>query len=205
MNFSRGKIQRILFSLFFIMCLSSPRFALSESNPEIRASIRIAVVDLRYVMENSYVWENFMQERQTREQEFHDIMQGYRNRLSILEIEYENLPPGTDRTVKKREEMESLEQEYRQRQEELSDSFNRYLLESLSGIYNDLEGVIASYAEENGIELVLKKQQVNWAEIKMEDLGVLQTADVLFAASDLDISAEITDLLNELYDAEDID
>ena len=183
---------------FFLLLSGSASVGQEDAGRE-RTGLSIRVVDVREVMRNSRLWMRFQRQHLEKRETAEDMIQEYRNRLSVLEMDYEILPPGTDRADQKRREMQALIEEFQQKQEELSEDLQQNWVEGFRTFYETLRNAVESYASENEIDLVLKKQSVDLAVVNMEELGVFESADVLFAASGLDISRDIIRSVNELY------
>ncbi len=196
MNFDL--LKKLIAALWFLtaVCFSTARAEIES------VDLKVALVDVATVMEKSNEWVTFQRESRQRREEAEDVLREYQSRLSVLEMEYENLPPGTDRTAQKRREMEDLVEEFQQRQDELSREFREYMMANLRQLYSNLKEIIAIYSQEHGLDLVLKKQEVTPAASDAEDISAFETSAVLYAAPRLDITTEIIDMLNERYESE---
>ncbi len=192
----------IVFALFTFPFRTGVVLADGDAGEADRFALNIAVVDVREVMRNSSEWARFQREHQTMREEAEEILRGYQNRMTVLEMEYESLTPGSERAGEKGREIQALVGEFRQREEELSRQYRLHGMEGFRKFYKALDGVIAAYAEENEIDIVLKRQHVDLSVSEIEELEIFESAAVLFAAPDLDISADIIRAFNELFSEE---
>lgn len=195
-----------IFLVATILC--NLNFVLADSDQGVQqgqAELRIAVVDTRKVLRSSGGWEDFQREHQAKRQEAEEALQEFENRLAVIELEFENLPSGSEQAAEKMEEFEAVLQNYREAEQELTEEIQSHWVEGFRGFFKIMEEVISSYAEENDIDIVLKKQQVDLDSPDAQELETYEASDVLYAATDLDISADITRLFNEKYDENEND
>ncbi len=178
---------------------TGPAFANPGKTGEGDITLNIAVVNMRTVLQNIPEWEQFHRRHQAKREQAEEIIKNYENRLSVLEMEYENLPPGSPEAEEKREEFESLLREYHQNQQELSGTIQSHWVEGFRKFFVELNDVVSEYARDNEIDLVLKKQQVDLSEATPQELETYEASDVLYAAPQLDISEDIITLLTERY------
>jgi len=160
----------------------------------------VAVVDISRVLRSSKEWRDSA-ERRTRLLEKMRVTLGkLSHQAQVLRNDYENLPPGTEERRNKAAELEKalseLEKTRRQFQAQMAAEQSKALREE----FKKITAVVAEYAREHGIDLVLKKADLSLSgpQSPERDLA-LATTEVLYASAALDISDAIVERLNARY------
>ena len=164
---------------------------------------RIAVIDVAQVFEQSLRWADVLRERRDLMSQMERSLEARQKQVRVFQNEYQNLAPGSDTAetarenyMKALEDFETSRQEY---QAQVSDQITR----SLRGMLGDVSKVVADYARENGIDLVLKRWNLESAptsDIQVQE--IMAAMDVLYAADRLDITGAIVERLNSSYPRE---
>jgi Skp family chaperone for outer membrane proteins len=120
--------------------------------------------------------------------------------VQVLRNDYDNLAPGTDQRAQKGAEIEDALRNLEQTRLALEAEVAQHQSESLRSFLGKLSAVVADYAGENGIHLVLKKQALDPAgpESFEQDLQ-MATAEVLYADASLDITPAVVERMNAAY------
>jgi len=160
----------------------------------------IAVVDMGRVLAGCKEWQDAVGERARTLDTARRTLDKLVRKDQVLRNEYENLPPGTEERRKKAEELEAALQEYEQMRQQLDDEAARQHEGSVRNLFARLNGVVAEYAKEHGISVVLKKQDFDLtAPQSVEQSLQIATTEVLYADPELDISAAVIERLNAAY------
>jgi Skp family chaperone for outer membrane proteins len=182
---------------------AAPAGGQSKDAPAAGSGLRLAVVDVQKVFEQSQEW----QDRQEKHRRLLDAtrrsLAKYDRQVRVLRSEYENLPPGTDAVVEKRAQLEAALKEYQVAQDELERQLRAQRTESLSQMWGKINSLLEQYARANGIDLVLKKRGVQPSGAETAELGlIMATTDVLYVSERFEITNEIIKELNAQYPAE---
>ena len=170
---------------------------------EAAAPLRLAVVDIDKVLSESGEWSDCQDERHRLEDQMRRTLDKHERQLRVLRSDYENAPPGTEAAAEKREQLEAALRQYDERKGEFEEKLRRQQVESLSKLFNEVGEIIRTYAEENGIDLVLRKQNLSVSPSQPVELGVVvTTAHVLYARPGYDITDAIVQELNSRYPGE---
>jgi Skp family chaperone for outer membrane proteins len=175
--------------------------ALEGAGDRPAAALKVAVVDMSRVLKDSREWRDAVEERAR----LLDTMKRTLNELSrrnqVLRNEYENLPPGTEERQQKAAEIERAVQEFQQARIDLEEQIARQHDKSVRGLFGKLNRIVAAYAQQNGVQLVLKKQDVDLAEPETVEQSLqIATTEVLYADPVLDISDAVVEALNAAYE-----
>lgn len=162
--------------------------------------LKVAVVDMDRVLQNSSEWRDAIEERMRMQERMKRALRNLSRHVQILRNEYENLPPGTDERLSKGSEFEKALQELRQSRLEFDKQIAEHHNKSIRSMFGKVSAAVSAYAQEHGISLVLKKQnlQFNGAETIEQSLMVA-TTEVLYADPALDISDAMIQRLNSVY------
>lgn len=175
--------------------------ALEGAGDRPAAALKVAVVDMSRVLKDSREWRDAVEERAR----LLDTMKRTLNELSrrnqVLRNEYENLPPATEERQQKAAEIERAVQEFQQARIDLEEQIARQHDKSVRGLFGKLNRIVAAYAQQNGVQLVLKKQDVDLAEPETVEQSLqIATTEVLYADPALDISDAVVEALNAAYE-----
>jgi Skp family chaperone for outer membrane proteins len=164
------------------------------------AELRVAVVDMERVLAGSREWQDNVAERSRMQETARRTLTKLARENQVLRNEYENLPPGTDERQAKAAEVDAALRRYQQTEQELEGAIARRHEEAVRNLFGKLSRVVAAYAREHGISLVLKKQSIDVTEPQTPEQSLqMATMDVLYADPALDISADVVELLNAQY------
>jgi len=165
------------------------------------AGLRVAVVDMSHVLSASKEWRDAVEERTRLLDTMRRTLNKLTRRNQVLRNEYENLPPGTEERQQKAAEIEQALQEFQQTRLELEEQIARQHDRSVRSLFGKLNGIVASYAQQHGIQLVLKKQDVDLTEAETVEQSLqIATTEVLYADPALDISEAVVAELNAGYE-----
>jgi Skp family chaperone for outer membrane proteins len=182
----------------------APRPAAPPGEPP-AARLKVVVADLDEVFNSSEEWKDREEEARRIMEQMRRVRERYDRLLGLLKTEYDNLPPGAARD-KKRTNIEATVQEGQRVYAEAQDSLLKQRRESLGGMFNKIHEVINEYAEENGVDLVLKKQDLGVSASQPLEMDlILATAHVLYAREEFDVTAEVVRRLNADYPREILD
>ncbi|MDP6106889.1 MAG: OmpH family outer membrane protein [Candidatus Brocadiia bacterium] len=166
------------------------------------APLKLVVADLDEVFNQSAEWKDYEEEARRIMEQMRRVRERYDRLLGILKTEYDNLPPGAARD-KKRTAIEAAVQDGQKAYAEKQDLLLKHRRESLDGMFNKIHKVINEYAEENGVDLVLKKQDLSVSANQPLEMDlILATAHVLYARDEFDVTAEVVRRLNADYPRE---
>jgi len=181
-------------------------FGNQESGPSPLAGgsgLRVAVVDLDKVLDQSNEWKDYQEEGRRILDKQRRVQERFDRQLRVLRSEYDNLPPGTDARSQKRAQIEAALAELEKSGADLQAEMIKQRRESLSKMFNKICEAVRDYAQEEGIDLVLKVQDLHVSPEQPEQMGaVLGSAQVLYARDGFDVSAEIVQRLNAAYPKE---
>lgn len=200
----RGKalaVPGLLLLVGVIAALGLWASALEGAGDRPAAVLKVAIVDMSRVLKESREWRDAVEERAR----LLDTMKRTLNKLSrrnqVLRNEYENLPPGTEERQQKAAEIERALQEFQQTRVDLEEQIARQHDKSVRGLFGKLNRIVAAYAQQNGVQLVLKKQDVDLAEPETVEQSLqIATTEVLYADPALDISDAVVEALNAAYE-----
>ena len=168
-----------------------------DANPVPAAGLKLAVVDLDRVFEESMEWRNYEEQRRQLMDTIRRSLSHYDRQARVLRDEHANLPPGTEEAAEKRRELEAVLDESRAAEERFSRQLGAQHSRSLSTLLERISTQLAAYAEANGIDLVLKKQNLRPSSAGQAEMGIIAaTADVLYVNERFDVSEPIIKRLN---------
>ncbi|MFW6044297.1 MAG: OmpH family outer membrane protein [Planctomycetota bacterium] len=185
----------------------------SESDPDTFRITHLAVVNVDRVLEESRQWQDRREELDQMRERMQNTIDRKERGIRVLEGEYENLPQGTERAQKKRNEIQEAMEDYQETrrdfERELAEKRDRFLTDVMTKINEAVEAL----AEERDLDLVLKAADPEMSEDGTEesamDRGALlqraSVADVLFARDRLDISDRVIERLDARYTGEIVD
>lgn len=164
--------------------------------------LRVAVVDMARILRGSEEWRDSVEERSRLLDTMKRTLSKLSQQAQVLRNEYQNLAPGTQERDDKGADLERALREMEQTRLDFEDRIARQHSQSVLSLFRSLDAVVADYAREHGVSLVLKKQQLEPGGPQgVEESLQLATAEVLYADSALDISEPIIAALNAQYEA----
>jgi len=160
----------------------------------------VAVVDMGRVLAGCKEWQDAVQERARMLDTAHRTLDKLVRKDQVLRNEYENLAPGTDERQKKADELQAALQEYDQSRQQLDEEAARQHEAAVRSLFAKLNRVVAEYAKEHDIRVVLKKQGFDLSEPQSVEQSLqIATTEVLYADPALDISGPVLERLNAEY------
>jgi len=160
----------------------------------------VAVVDMSNVLAGSAEWRDLGKERALLAERARQTLTNLTQKVQVLRNEYESLPPGTDERTAKANELQAALQELQRSQQQFEQQIGQSYTSATRALFGKVSAVVADYAREHGIDLVLKKQTVDLSA--PESLGqniMLATTEVIYAEPGLDISQAVVERLNAEY------
>jgi Skp family chaperone for outer membrane proteins len=192
-------VAALIVALARPLCGGAASRAAQENAPPPQKTL-VAVVDMGRVLAGCKEWQDAVAERARMLDTARRTLDKLARKGQVLRNEYENLPPGTEERRKKAEELEAALQEYQQTRQQLDEEAARQHEGSVRNLFAKLSGVVAEYAKEHGISVVLKKQDFDLsAPQSVEQSLQIATTEVLYADPALDISAAVIERLNAGY------
>lgn len=164
----------------------------------------VAVVNVRKVLSRCSQWKDARGEIERIQAKAESTLEKLQRRIRTLQIDYENLPTGTDRAQKQRKELRDAMEDYQETGEKYEEQLSEKRDEALSRILTQINSVVDEYADDHGIDVVLKSGDIGRDDGSSPEAvrAVLQraaTADVLYANDRYDISDEIAERLDASY------
>ncbi len=172
--------------------------AQEEPAPEPDDGVTVAVLEMSTVLAESERWQDGVNERRRLADRMTRALEKTDQHLQLLRNERENLPPDTDERRQKEQEIRQALQEREQKRREFEEEVTQHYDAAIRALLKDLNRAVNEYVAEHDVDLVLKKQSLELTDRENPQL-LLATADVLYAAADLDISRQIVRRLNTGY------
>jgi Skp family chaperone for outer membrane proteins len=160
----------------------------------------VAVLDMSAVLNASDEWHDMGQSRNQLLQNAKEALNNLTQKAQVLRNEYDNLPPGTDQRTAKATELQNALQELQTSRQDYESQVSQSYTAATRTMFGKIDKIVAAYAREHGVDLVLKKQSMDLNG--PDTLGsniMLATTEVLYADSSLDISKAVIDRLNAEY------
>ncbi|MFO8008440.1 MAG: OmpH family outer membrane protein [Candidatus Brocadiia bacterium] len=169
------------------------------TQPAARA-LRIAVVDLSEIMRESEQWQDTTEERMRMMDRMRRTLTKMSEQLQVLRNEYENLPPDTEQRAEKQREMANALQELQRTRNEFETEIAEHHNQAAREMFTAVTEAVKAHAEQNDLDLVLKKQNLDLAGMEdVEQSLLLATTEVLYARPMLDISGAVVERINADY------
>ena len=166
-------------------------------NPAPVTALRLAVVDLDRVFEQSDEWQDHQEQRSQLTDAMRRTLSKYDRQIRLLRDEYADLLPGTTAAAEKVTAIEAAVREFRAEEEQFEQRVNAQYTKSLSAMFSKIAAVLDAYAEANSIDLVLKKQNLRASSATSAEMGIIMaTADVLYVSDRFDVTEAIIKQLN---------
>jgi len=207
MKLSTGRFWSRLAVAFVVVLLSGIKVACGQEGAshdvQGAAPIKVAVVDVDKVLSQSEAWSDSLDEYQRLHEQMRRSLEKQERQVRVLRAECENAPPGTDAAVEKRARLEAALREYEERRGEFEQKLHDQRIGSLSRLFNEISDIIRSYAVENKVDLVLRKQDLTVSPSQPVELEVVvTTAHVLYARESYDMTDAIVRELDARYPGE---
>jgi len=162
--------------------------------------LRIGVVDLSAVFKRSEQWADYQQERRQMLEKMQRSLERRQRQVEVLRNELRNLAPGTAAADKVRQDLQRAEQGLEREKQDSERRLAQHTNESLPVMIDGVVSCIQSYAQDNGINIVLKRVDLGSRSIPaVQQQMLIGTADVLYSDPKFDITDPIVDLLNSGY------
>ncbi len=186
-------------ALFALLPPGGAQEAAAEPSPGGKRPV-VAVLDMSVVLRGSDQWRDMAEERTRRMETMRASIDNLTRQAQVLRSEFENLAPGTEESQAKARELDQALRQLQQKRQEFEQSIAQSYAEATRTLFDAVRRVVADYAEQNGIDLVLKQQQIDLDEPESPGQNImLATTEVLYAAPELDISATVVERLNAEY------
>jgi len=165
------------------------------------APLKVAVVDMERVLRASRQWQDAVEERSRLMDAMNRTLGKLTAQVQVLRNEFENLAPGTEERRARGAELEQALQERQQARLDFESRIAGQHSSSARRLFGELEKVVAAYAQQNGVALVLKKHAVELTGPESVEQGLMiATTEVLYADASLDISDAVIERLNAAYE-----
>jgi len=160
----------------------------------------IAVVDMNRVLQASDQWRDMADERNRRMVNMTQALKNLTEKAQVLRNEFDAQPPGSPQRQAAAQELQVALQELQNTRIQFEQEADSLYGDALRTMFQQVSQVVADYAREHDIDLVLKKQtlEMDAADVPGQSL-VLATTEVLYAREDLDISEAVIERLNAAY------
>jgi len=173
--------------------------------PEVSAAppepLRLAVVDLDRVFEQSMEWRNYEEQRTQLMDTIRRSLSHYDRQVRVLRDEYADLPPGTAEAAEKQREVEAAVEEWRAAEDQFNQQLGAQHSKSLSTMLDRISTVLEAYAEAHNIDLVLKKQNLRVSAAMQAEMGIIAaTTDVLYVSEQFDVTEPVVKQLNAEFE-----
>ncbi len=171
-----------------------------EAPPPEAHGLRVGVVDMDRVLQSSGEWRDATEERVRMMDTMKRSLSKLSQRVQVLRNAYDNLPPGGDEQRAKGAETEQALTELQQQRMEYEKQIADHHNETIRSIFGKVSAAVSSYAQENNLDLVLKRQKLEFTGPQtVEQSLTLATAEVLYADPSLDISDAVIERINAAY------
>ncbi len=168
--------------------------------PAATPALRIAVVDMSEIMRKSGRWQDSTEERMRMMDRMRRTLTKMGEQLQVLRNEYENLPPDTEQRAQKQREMSDALQDLQETRSEFETEIAEHHNQAAREMFAAITEAVKAHAEQNGLDLVLKKQNLDLSGAQsVEQSLLLATTEVLYARPVLDISDAVVKRVNAGY------
>lgn len=162
--------------------------------------LRVAVVDLSGVFRASEEWKDYEAKRRDMLEKMERTLGKLQRQAQVLRSEYQNLAPGTEERASKRQELQEALQKFQETQNNFQQDVSQKYNDFLYTMFTRVSEEVKKYAEENEIDVVLKKTRLEKSPAAPEQTDLLiATANVLYAGQRVDITDQIAERLNANY------
>ena len=194
-------VKFLVIAVAIICCAAWIALAAEDSSAQnAPAGLRIAVVDMQKVLSKSKQWQDAAEERMQLLQNAKTTLAKLTEQAQVLKNDYDSLPPGTKEQAEKKRQVAEAIQKLQQVNRDFETKITAHHNKSARLVFQNISDAVKSYAEENDLSLVLKKQTIDTSQTGgAEQNLLLATTEVLYASPELDISAAIIERLNADY------
>lgn len=165
-----------------------------------RSAPVVGVVDMGRVLRGSRQWRDAVEKRGRMVERGTATLKKLSAQVQTLRNDYESQPPGTDERRQKAADLKAAIAGLERQRTALQVQMARYQAASVRDLLRRLTVAVAEHAEQNGISLVLKKQDMALDDPESAGQSLqIATSEVLYANASLDITDAIVSKLNAAY------
>ncbi len=166
-------------------------------------NLQVGVVDIRKVYESYERAKDFRNQIQEKKSEAQSKIQEISDKLNQIQEELNDLEPLSDLWKKRAKKFYQLKSERQMMQDLWKQDTKKLLSETSSEIYQNIREVIEEYGEENGYDLILKVNKSAIGSGEVSDINQqIATRSVLHFSDEMDLTDQISSILNEQYENE---
>jgi Skp family chaperone for outer membrane proteins len=158
----------------------------------------VAVVDMTTVLRGSAEWQDLSDERARLVNTMERTLAKLTRQVQLLRTEQENQPPGTEQSQKLAAQVQQALDELNKSRADFNQKLAQAKLDAASTIFTNLTRAVDAYADEHGVDLVLKKFNPGSSDSVEQNL-LIATAAVLHASAAMDISDAVVQKMNADY------
>ena len=177
--------------------------AAAEDAPGGRTAVRIAVADLRRIYEDYEKQKDEEKVVKAYQDRIRRRVESLRGDFQRLADEMKNLSLGSPERLERKQKIEKIKNELRNLTQTATRELNERVVRATRGLYGEVGEVVAEYAREHGIDLVIKKQSLRADGKSMAASVSFQIGfePVLYVDKQLEITDAIIERLNARYRA----
>jgi len=192
----------VLAAAAFALLLPFARAAAQET-PGGKTAVRIAVADLRKIYEGYEKQKDEEKVVKAYQQRIRRRVESMRGDFRRLTDEMKNLSLGSPERLERKGKLEKIKEELRNLTQTATRELNERVVRATRELYGEVREVVAEYAGEHGIDLVIKKQSLRADEKAMAANVSFQIGfqPVLYVDKQLEITDVIIERLNARYRA----
>jgi Skp family chaperone for outer membrane proteins len=180
-----------------VIGLASYSSTAADKTPAMKASAKIAVVNLREIFQKNKLNEDFDAKLEQEKTAAMQDIDAATKQVDAYKAQMKRLVVGTTdylTLMSKALEQQGMVQAKKEYYQQAMDSRQARFTED---VYTKTKEVIAEYAAKNGIDMVLVKDEIQFPAASPNDLMLaLSTRKVLYSAPEMDITAQVLDALN---------
>ncbi len=175
--------QLKLFGIFLVLFVLFITFQLRAETSSV--SIKIGVIDIKRVINNSKYGQEVMEQLQKKYSELSTKLEAKAKEVEALreEIEKKSTLWSQEMREKKQNEYQRMLRELRTLQEDSQYEMQEYEKKMLDPVFKELENVLKDFVQREKYDLILEKNQPG----------------IYYASSQIDLSAKIVELFDSYY------
>ena len=183
-----------------LVAFGPARARAQADNAQNSGDLKVAVVNIEKVLKDSEQWKDFRQKHGLEMDRMERSLEELKRHAETLQREYQNLAPGSEAAEKKKEAIQKALKDFQEKkasyQQKLQGRFNDFLQKMLGQV----KDAIKTYATNNNIDLVLKKDALDLKQGNLQSANMfMATAHVLYCREGFDATSEVTSILNRSY------
>lgn len=192
----------VLAAVAFALLLPLAR-AVAQETPGGKTALRIAVADLREIYEGYEKQKDEEKVVKAYQERIRRHVESLRSDFQRLTDEMKNLSLGSPERLERKGKLEKIKEELRNLTQTATRELNERVVRATRQLYGEVREVVAEYAGEHGIDLVIKKQSLRADSQSMAASISFQIGfePVLYVDKRLDITDVIIERLNARYRA----